>query len=111
MPERGRITVKFTSSLSWEGEATLGVLDEDIVKQMGLLHVTAAFLHAIKKGQLLLNRQYRNHNTFTNYARSYLTQVLAETVNGPLALPFKMELGTEALALQPRLIRTCGHQL
>lgn len=86
--------VKESSSLVWDGEVTFGVLDEELVRSMGLLDNPAALLHAIEAGTLQFKRTAKNHNTVTNYARQSLVEVMTGTAPNPLPLPSQMELGT-----------------
>jgi hypothetical protein len=51
--------LKCSSSLTCDGEVTCGVLDEAIVKRMGLLDDTAFLFHAIRSGQLPLKCEFR----------------------------------------------------
>lgn len=39
-------------------------------------------------------REYKEHNKMTNYARGYIAQMLAGSIQGPLILPSQIELGT-----------------
>lgn len=80
-------------NLQWEGIIDFSVLDQEMVRQKGLLDNIPALLEAIKNGDIQA-KQYRTKNKVTNYVRSYLASVLSGTATMPLVLPSKMELGT-----------------
>lgn len=65
--------MQLKDGLEWEGIVTFKVIDEKTKE---------------------VKREFQEHNKVTNYARSYLAQVLTNSVNGSLVLPSMIELGT-----------------
>lgn len=77
--------IQVRDSLAWDGVITFGVVDEMPMEEL---------MQRVKDGTLKFKRTVKQHNKVTNYARSYIAQVLTGTATIPLAFPAKMELGT-----------------
>lgn len=82
------------SSAGWDARLALGVLDESLVCQLGLINNIPELLRRIKKGSLHWKRVVRQKNKVTDYARTYIVQMILNQVSYPLIVPSKMELGT-----------------
>jgi hypothetical protein len=76
--------------IGWKGELSLGVVDEIIIKEVGLEN----FLKGIKDGKFKWKRECKQHNKVTTYALNYIAQMLTTTVYTPSVLPHQIELGT-----------------
>lgn len=94
----GGILLTAQSNIAWDGQITLGVLDENLVRRLNLQDI----LLQIRAGNLSWKRQLRQSNKVTDYARQYLVKALLNTLPYPLIIPTLMELGTGTSTYGPQ---------
>lgn len=73
------------TGIPWEGIFTCGVIDQNDFDEL-MLHDTSI--------SIPWKRKIVSTNKVTNYARSYLAQVLVNSVTYPLITPSAMQMGT-----------------